>query len=524
MKLFNIQFNILTSDLSTVYFILEICISALLPNIRSWMKTDETALYVAIYVIVLIVKEIISMKYHKIVKYISLEKQKKFHLQALEKYKTLSQFDRESESIHVFLDTLNGMKYVIGLECTWIKTTCKNIISLITTTITTLYIVKSIEPLLYIFICYASVYVFIKSHMKNMETDRKNNKEISKRIEQQNRFEYSKIRLGDGNINDIVNRKNIQEMNYIKCDTNWLIMNLYTSLPLLCALLLSVFTNVYIKHNDYTYSLELIMFFLTLDSNMYYITSFMSNIERIKLKTDKYNDYWRGKTFTPLPQQHDIDEYIISDYTYNGNKLNIKGIAQINNSQIIRLTGATGSGKTTFIDSIKGVVPGITLNNGMNPMCFLNNISHMRQDIRDSIPFNDISIKDLFNDYDDEGIKDILCVVGLNKWLTYTMNNDLSKQIQNNISGGQKTLFCLALSLIDAVDKQMLILDEPEQGLDMELIPNMLTNVFEWIITKNPGLRIIFISHLCECVVSKLPKHSHWHIIRDDNEYTMTIN
>lgn len=148
----------------------------------------------------------------------------------------------------------------------------------------------------------------------------------------------------------------------------------------------------------------------------------------------------------------------------------------------------------------------------------------MRQDIRDSIPFNDISIKDLFSRYDDNDIKDILCVVGLSKWLTVTMNNDLSKQIQNKISGGQKTLFCLALSLIEAVDKQMLILDEPEQGLDMELIPDMLANVFEWIISKNPELRIIFISHLCDCVVSKLPKHSHWHIVRDDNEYTLTIN
>lgn len=504
-----------------VYFLLELFISAILPNIMVWMKNSEISSLVIIYVLMLILKDIISLQYRKTIGYIGLQKQKEFHFKTLQKYSTLSQFDRESESIHVFLDALNDMKYVIGIENIWYKVTYKTFITMIITTISTMYSINTYQPIFYICLCYASVYVLIKSHISKMNNQKKQYKKVSRTIDQQNRFEYSKLRLGYGSTNNIVERKYNQMLNHLEYNNNWIIMNLYVTLPLLFALLLSVMSN---QPADYTYNLELIMFFVTLYQNIHHIAGYMGTYDALKLKKEKFSEFWKGKTFTPLPPQQDISEYIITDYRYNNVPLKFNGQPVINSGDIIRLTGATGVGKTTFVDSLKGVVKGIKLKSGIDPMCFLNKISHMRQDIRDSIPFNDVTIKDLFGQYDDDTIIQVLSVVGLTKWLKDTMDNNLYKMIHNKISGGQKTLLCMALSLIDSIDKEMLILDEPEQGLDMELIPEVLANAFQWIKDKNPTLRIIFISHLCDCVINRLNPHSHWHIVREDNECFMNVS
>lgn len=513
-------------NMSTVYYILEIAISMILPQVQSWITQQQTLVVVTTYVCLLIIKEFVAVEYKKAVSHDGLLKARKFHQKTLEKYCTLSQTDRESESIHVFLDAFNGMKNVIQMENSWFRVSWKTFASIIATTMSTMYATRSLTPIIYIMICYASFYWFIKSHMVKMKKDREYSKNKSRRIAQQNRLEYSKLRLGQGNIQDIICRDHELEVTYQQREHNWHTMDLLTSMPLLSALMLCSVSMEYGVDNN-GHSIEIIMFFLTIFQNVHHITGFMGQYENMKVKKEKFNDYWKNKSFTPLPEQKDISNYSISEYSYHGTgtPMQTNCTPTIATGQIIRLTGSTGAGKTTFVDSLKGVIKGIKLQSGVDPMCFLKQISHMRQDIRDSIPFNEVSIKDLFYQQDEFTIREILNVVGLKSWLTINMENNLDKKINNQISGGQRTLFCLAMSLIDAVEKQMLILDEPEQGLDSELVPATLENAFTWLRSKNPQLRVIFISHLCECVIKRLPKHTHWHIERDTTNgiFTMTI-
>ncbi len=94
---------------------------AFIPQVQSLMTKELTLSIVSVYVTLLIIKEWISTEYRKAVSFVGLKKTKKIHFETLKKYKTLSQADRESESVHVFLDVLDGMKSIIQIENTWFK-------------------------------------------------------------------------------------------------------------------------------------------------------------------------------------------------------------------------------------------------------------------------------------------------------------------------------------------------------------------------------------------------------------------
>ena len=508
-----------------ICLLVDILLSFLFPLVQKRFTKEQTDTNILVFCCLYMFKEWLTTAYIKQLSKSSLEKAAKFHKEALVKYNTLSQSDRESESVHVFLDAMNGMKSVIQTENSWFKVTYKTMFSMLATTGTTIYTTWSLKPVLYIIISYIGVWFFIQQHMKKMKQDRLKSKKVSKTNTQRNRLDYSKLRLGDSQvIDDIVSRETTVEETYKQREQNWQDMGNLTSMPLLFAMLICILSQPIESR------LDLSFFFLGLYQNVFQITGFLGQYESIKLKRDKYNEYWKDKTFKPLPEQRSLDDnnekFIVKEYSYlgNGPKVCFDQLISIDKGDIIRLTGSTGAGKTTFVNALKGVVPGLVLSSNIDPMSYLSKISHMRQDIRDAIPFGEVSILDLFNNCNKDLILSVFNAVGLMKWFKVQMNEDLHKQINNNISGGQKTLFCLAITLVDAMDKQMLILDEPEQGLDTELVPQTMANIFTWMKEKNPTLRIIFISHLCECVVKRLPKHDHWHLKRDEKVFALTVS
>lgn len=76
--------------------------------------------------------------------------------------------------------------------------------------------------------------------------------------------------------------------------------------------------------------------------------------------------------------------------------------------------------------------------------------------------------------------------------------------------GGEKTRICFAMTLyrLEKNKCSWLILDEPEQGLDPELAPDMLTSSFE----QYPDISIIMITHLCDCRMKTLNITHKWTI------------
>ena len=197
----------------------------------------------------------------------------------------------------------------------------------------------------------------------------------------------------------------------------------------------------------------------------------------------------------------------------------------INKGDIIRITGGTGAGKTTFINTLLGKDKDGKVNAIIDLKSIHDKVIHLRQDIRDATPFGRVSIYDLFASNDEQTIYQMLSVVGLLDWFENDMKKSFTNHIDGKISGGQKTLLCIAMTLFETsrMKKEMIILDEPEQGLDEEIIRKTFESMIDWLKNVNPHIRILFISHCCDCIVSRLPKHKHWHLERNKETFRLHL-
>jgi len=158
--------------------------------------------------------------------------------------------------------------------------------------------------------------------------------------------------------------------------------------------------------------------------------------------------------------------------------------------------------------------------NLIDPLSFSEQIVYMKQSVREDTPVNKLTLRELFYDeVFDYKIINMLKLVKLESWFEKIMESNLDKNIDNKISGGEKTRLCMALSMYKVQIKfpKWLILDEPEQGLDMELVPDIILD----IINYNPEMTVFIITHLCDCTVSKLKINKIWKI--DNKKVTETI-
>ena len=123
------------------------------------------------------------------------------------------------------------------------------------------------------------------------------------------------------------------------------------------------------------------------------------------------------------------------------------------------------------------------------------------------------TLRNLFSDDSDSNlIKKVLGYSKILDWFENQMNGNLDTPIGELCipSGGEKTRICFAMTLyrLERNKCKWLILDEPEQGLDQELVPEMLMTAFK----QYPNISIIMITHLCDCRMKKLNISHKWTI------------
>ena len=86
-----------------ICLLVDILLSLLFPLVQQRFTKEQTETNILVFCGLYMFKEWLTTAYIKQLSKSSLEKASKFHKEALVKYNTLSQFDRESESVHVFL-------------------------------------------------------------------------------------------------------------------------------------------------------------------------------------------------------------------------------------------------------------------------------------------------------------------------------------------------------------------------------------------------------------------------------------
>lgn len=177
----------------------------------------------------------------------------------------------------------------------------------------------------------------------------------------------------------------------------------------------------------------------------------------------------------------------------------------------ILIQGASGHGKTTFVDGLCGKIDGVKLSHG-SPQNYYHLVADMFQNIREKMPSSSVTIRDYFKDEEDDLlIAKCMNVIFMTEELEFIKNmfssnstglGWLDTEINERFSGGMKSRLCAATRIyeIEKYNKQIFIMDEIEQGSDYENTTYMMTNIFNGY----PKLSIVMITHMYPAQLSDM--------------------
>ena len=248
----------------------------------------------------------------------------------------------------------------------------------------------------------------------------------------------------------------------------------------------------------------------------------------------------------PIPEVIEITKINVSDIL-TGRSF------KVSQGDKILIQGPTGGGKTTFINALTGKIKGVSLAFGV-PENFMHQIAEFSQNMKEKIQTRKITIRQLFDNEQNNEIIDAalkianiydrsqklkqkpnirktkqVTLMGFIKKLIGIKEEHVVEHIINTnkhpydvyiddcFSGGEKTRLTLAMVLYDVITNpniKMLILDEPEQGLD----PEMAYDVIDKIMKEFNDKTIIIISHL-----ERIQQKYNWDIGIEINNGTMKI-
>jgi energy-coupling factor transporter ATP-binding protein EcfA2 len=188
--------------------------------------------------------------------------------------------------------------------------------------------------------------------------------------------------------------------------------------------------------------------------------------------------------------------------------LKTKNELTINSNDKILLRGTSGAGKTQLVNALQGFISGC-LYKSLNAKATKEWWEYMNQQTREAIPSSGLSLRQMLeNELNDDFICHLINIVKLN----HIFNKENIDEPMKCLSGGETMRLSLLYTLWDLKirDKQILILDEPEQGLDedtrIEVINNILINV------KKP---ILIIYHGSRLDLVQLPLTKAWVFFRN---------
>lgn len=157
------------------------------------------------------------------------------------------------------------------------------------------------------------------------------------------------------------------------------------------------------------------------------------------------------------------------------NGLNIWGNVDIHDKKKVLIKGCTGVGKTTFLKALMGFIEGIIFrNSGASPKDYEEHFEYLSQNARESIPTHGLTLRELLgNEKDTELIEYAARLVDFN-------SKDFDEELKD-LSGGEKMKVSIMYSIVNfrKTKKQIFILDEPEQGLDMNSTRTVLNNILK---------------------------------------------
>ena len=509
--MFNLNFIELLLCINVILnIIFEIKISTLETKIGNSMM---------LYAFLILINQCLSIVGYYINTSLANKKTIEFKSIYLEKYSLLDNYSKEKDTLESFENKLDRSASVIKGKYSWGIGVCTSMISCLFS-LSYVFIENNEIYLLICFIIFNSFWMkFFMLHAIDY-LDKKRTEERKSRhiIEEKIRLLMNRFYLGDSNFDVILKQDIILFDGLFKLDIIWVYLTVFQQIPNLVFIIL-----ISLMYSNENKLQILLVIFMKIRYTLSSTSDFLNQLRTMENDLKAIEDFFVDKTFCTKSDQIDIpDELSFTANIVVGNVTISSGWIKVRKGSRIVLYGLSGCGKTTLIKGLLGQIEGIKYNTEKPSDSYFSKIAYMRQNIREVTPMVKVTIRNLFSDdIDTNLIKKVLGYAKLLNWFETRMNGNLDIPIGKLCipSGGEKTRICFALTLfhLEKNHCKWLILDEPEQGLDPELAPDMLQCAFD----KYPNVTIIMITHLCDCRIKMLNITHKWNI--DSGLLTSTL-
>lgn len=427
----------------------------------------------------------------------------RFYRDSLVLYQELEYGDRNDETGASYLEKVNDASYAIEKMFLW---GYEDSINLLTQLIACIYLFwTENQMMLLISLCAVTVivYQFAVYHLQvKVSLLRKKAKALTSRSKELARLWIPLIRQGDLSSSQIISKVSDARYAYRQTELYWELVNLMTYLPVFIGFFLIYICQLEITA---TQSVVLIHGLREFETAIRNFMNFGNNYSRLCNDWETFTTFWMGKQFKKKCESENRDVDICDDKSIqilnvNFSRPNDKSFSLIQNfpinlsrNNVLLITGPSGGGKTTWIRCFLGHCKGMNLAHGV-PENYSHNVVTCYQDFRDQMPTSTITLNDLFPACTLESMKfyfELCCIPNLIDRIGST-----DKNIKDALSGGEKQRLGIAtcLARFDTLKRQILILDEPEQGSDLHLAKILINNIIAHV--KKRNCILIIITHL----------------------------
>ena len=240
--------------------------------------------------------------------------------------------------------------------------------------------------------------------------------------------------------------------------------------------------------------------FIKFSTAVKWVVRFSHSLQRGEDSYREYTEMFKNVNFLPLPTQKPFPKIMkIKDINIDlgGVKLQLGSSFNLQSGDRILITGPSGCGKTTTLHAIRGLIPGVTLEKD-KPENFVKEFVELCESLY-AMDFAKSTIKklcvqrkdDIFSSKLARKCLKICCV---DYWSDKLSDND---EFGGKISSGEKSRVIMALLVLYPViyfNKRVLVLDEPERGLDPPIAYKVLSNILTSKDLRNKI--IVVVSHL----------------------------
>jgi ABC-type transport system involved in cytochrome bd biosynthesis fused ATPase/permease subunit len=436
----------------------------------------------------------------------------KFIIDGWRKYEKLSLIDKNLINIHDYKDKLVTVANSIALVIDWGLHECMVLIK----TLAILFYVSQNHSVVVLILCSLSIYNFV---FRVAEINfRKQHKEYQKQIIGMRREANQRIMLlqfahtQTEDIEDILQRKIFVSK---KSDRGWNYMARSIDYINFTNFLILVYLQSEVSKLQ---TVLLMSVFVKFSTAVKWIVRFSHSLQRGEDSYKEYIEMFKNAKFSPLPIQKTFPKIMkINDIDIDLGDVKLKLVSSfsLHRGDRILITGPSGGGKTTTLHAIRGLIPGVTLAKDKSGN-FVKEFVELCESLY-NMDFAKSTVKKLCVQRKDDVFSSKLArkclkICCVDYWSDKLKDDD---EFGGKISTGEKSRVIIALLVLYPViyfNKKVLILDEPERGLDPPVAYKVLSNIL-----SNRDLRnkiIIIVSHL-----EKIPPKSfNKHIRIDDGK------